>query len=283
MTLVADLQLIARWPAVASSMDEVREACTALRWHPALRRRIPESASESRVRGAWASAELEGVRIDAATVRLRWCGLAGESTREDASAAVVQGAVQVTAESEYVTRLLRRSPAQALGRLHVAAAAGLLSPEQVGRPRRPGEEVHELVDLGPVPAAEELSVRLHQVGELLTAAGAPAFVAGALIHAEILHLRPFVRGNGLVARALERAYLQESGLDPTGVAVCELGQGHGGHAAYLGAAAAYATGTREGLEVWLAHWSNSMSVAVAEGVRIADEVRVGKLNKSVSS
>lgn len=281
--MVADLQSIARWPTVASSVEEVREACTALRWHPALRRRIPESCAESRVRGARASAELEGVRVDTDTVRLMLCGLADEGTRKDASSAVLQGAVQVTAESEYVARLLRRSPAQALSRLHVAAAAGLASPEQVGRPRRPGEEVHELVDLGPLPAVEELSGRLHQVGLMLMTTGAPAFVVAALIHAEILHLRPFIRGNGLVARALERAFLQESGLDPTGVVVPELGQGHGGHAAYLGAAAAYATGRKEGLELWLAHWGNSMSVAAAEGVRIADEVRAGKLNKSVSS
>ena len=45
----------------------------------------------------------------------------------------------------------------------------------------------------------------------------------ALTHAEIVTARPFTRGNGVVARALERAVVQAGGLDPTGVAVTEAG------------------------------------------------------------
>ena len=58
-TLAESIATISSWPEVAEAMDEAREACTQLRWHQALRRRIPEAAAESRVRGAAASAELD--------------------------------------------------------------------------------------------------------------------------------------------------------------------------------------------------------------------------------
>ena len=49
------LEALAALPGVTDGMDRAREACTALRWHEGLRRRIPEAAAESRVRGAAAS------------------------------------------------------------------------------------------------------------------------------------------------------------------------------------------------------------------------------------
>ena len=66
-------------------------------------------------------------------------------------------------------------------------------------------------------------------------------------------MRPFVQGNGVVARAVERALLQATGLDPTGVAVPEVGHLRGGLAPYVGALAAYATGTVDGVALWLRH------------------------------
>ena len=56
-------------PGIAEKIDAAREACTRLRWHNALRRRIPEAAAESRVRGAWASGELDGARLSVDIVR----------------------------------------------------------------------------------------------------------------------------------------------------------------------------------------------------------------------
>ena len=53
--------------------------------------------------------------------------------------------------------------------------------------------------------------------------GLPALVVAPLVHAEIAAVRPFVRGNAVVARAMERAVVQASGLDPTGVAVPRSG------------------------------------------------------------
>lgn len=277
MTRADILRDMAEWPAVAPLIDEVREACTQLRWHPALRRRIPEAAAESRVRGARASADLDGARVDEATVRRMLCGATEPATGRDATDAVVRAAVQATAEAEHVAPLLRKAPGQAITRIAVAAGAPLLPAAAVARPRGDGEVVLELTDLGQPPAAGEVAARLQGVSALLVDTGAPAYVVAALVHAEIAHVRPFVRGNGLVARAVERAFVLASGLDPTGVAVPEVGLGHEGSAAYVGSLAAYATGRREGVELWLIHWGRSMLAAVAEGRQIADAVLAGRL------
>ena len=59
--IVDQLAALADLPGIRAKAEAVREACTRLRFHEALRRRIPEAAAESRVRGARASAVLDGV------------------------------------------------------------------------------------------------------------------------------------------------------------------------------------------------------------------------------
>ena len=86
-------------------------------------------------------------------------------------------------------------------------------------------------------------MRLRGVADVLLATPRlPVVVAAALVHAELATVRPFVRGNAVVARALDRAVVHAGGLDPTGVAVTEAGHGAQGGAAYLGALAAYGRG-----------------------------------------
>jgi hypothetical protein len=193
--------------------------------------------------------------------------------------------VSATAATEHAVGLVRTAPMQALARLHVAAATPLLSrgvtADSLGRPRLEGETCAELVDLGPAPSAAEVATRLGALSELIVAASAsprvPATVLAALVHAEIAATRPFVHGNGLVARAMERALVQASGLDPTGVAVPEAGHAAGGGPAYLGSLAAYAQGTAEGVGLWLAQAGAAYVRAAQEGERICEAVRAGRI------
>jgi hypothetical protein len=270
--VAARLRALGSLPGVAEASEAAREACTRLRFEEALRRRMPEAAAESRVRGARASAALDGAEVPVARVRaLGWgSGPVG---------VVVRGAVQATAESEHVVGLVLSAPWQALARLHVAAMAGVLDSEQVGRPRSAREEVQELVEVG--PAAEDVSGRLRALVEVCGAAGSPGvsgLVVAALVHAEVATLRPFVRGNGLVARAAERAVLQATGLDPTGVAVPEVGHLRGGLAPYVGALAAYASGSAEGVALWLRHCGDAVVAGAEEGMRVCAAVRAGRLS-----
>jgi hypothetical protein len=192
--------------------------------------------------------------------------------------ATLQGAIHATAETEHIRSTVITAPSQALARIHAAAAGHLLQEAQVGRPRRAGEVSQEFSDLGPAPDEGVVRQRLSGIVELLLCAkDAPAVVVSALVHAEIATVRPFVRGNGLVARAVERAVIQASGLDPTGVAVAELGHGAGGGAAYLGALAAYGTGSPEGVSMWITHCAQAVVAGAEEGGRIADAVLAGRL------
>lgn len=276
MAQIADsLRVLASWPAVAAAGDEVREACTRLRFHEALRRRIPEAAAESRVRGAHASAELDGARSDVAHVRDLMRGAAAWPDDPSPVLATMRGAVQATAEAERLAADLARSPRRALARLHLAAATPLSPADQVGRPRRVGESCGEFTDLGPAP--DDPGPRLSGVVQALGATDLPAVVVAAVVHAEVALARPFVRGNGLVARSLARCVVLARGLDPTGVSVVEVGHLQAGRTAYLGSLAAYATGERAGLELWLEHCRDALMAGVAEGERVADAVRAGRL------
>lgn len=277
-TLAESLSALAGLPGVGEAMDTAREACTRLRWHEALRRRIPQAAAESRVRGARASALLDGAEVGLDRVRDLMRGAASWPEPLDPVEQVLRGAVQATAETEHVKSLLLTAPSQALARLHTAAAADLLPAAQLGRPRLEGEACRELTDLGTPPDAAAVSQRLSGITDLVRAASsAPALVVAAVVHAEIATVRPFVRGNGLVARAVERAIIAASGLDPTGVAVPEVGHGSEGGAAYIGALAAYGSGSRQGVALWLEHCAQALVAAAQEGNRIADAVRAGRL------
>ena len=266
-------------PGVAEATDAARAACTKLRWHEALRRRVPAAAAESRVRGARASAALDGAEMDLVMVRDLMRGATAWPQHPDPIEAVVQGAVQATAETEHLQALVVTAPAQALARLHTAAAGHLLPEPQVGRPRQAGDISQEFSDLGPAPDAAAVRARLAGIVELmLCVSDSPAIVVASLVHAEIATVRPFVRGNGLVARAMERTIIQASGLDPTGVAVVEVGHGAHGGAAYLGALAAYGTGTAEGVALWITHCAEAIVAGAEEGGRIADAVLAGRLS-----
>ncbi|MGA8978578.1 MAG: hypothetical protein WB473_05605 [Pedococcus sp.] len=279
---VASLRALAELPGVPERIAAAREACERLRWHEALRRRIPEASAESRVRGAQASAALEGATVPLELVRDVMRGAAQWPLAPDPVEQVARGVVQATAESEHVRSLVATAPLQALARLHVAAASGLVDDAQLGRPRVEREGCEELVDLGPAPAAGALRARLDGLVELLAEASrgvqVPALVVAAVVHAEIASARPFVRGNAVVARAMERAVVQALGLDPTGVAVTEAGHAAQGGPAYLGALAAYGTGSREGVALWLEHCAAALVAGAAQGEQVCDAVRAGRLS-----
>ena len=269
---------LAELPGIPEQVEAAREACTRLRWHQALRRRIPEAAAESRVRGAAASGELEGASVPVDAVRDIARGASTWSAAPDPVEVTMRGVLAATAETEHVLGVVLTAPLQALARLHTAAATGLVVDSALGRPRRADEECLELSDLGPAPEAGEVAVRLRAVAEVLLATPRlPVVVAAALVHAELVTVRPFVRGNAVVARALDRAVVHAGGLDLTGVAVTEAGHGARGPAAYVGALAAYGRGDVAGVGLWISHCCTAVQAAAAEGERVADAVLAGRL------
>lgn len=275
-----------------AASERARDASAHLRWHQALRRRIPECAAESRVRGAWASAELDGARGNIDIVRDLMRGARPRSAEPDPAERVLHGAMAATAATEELATTARGAPRRTLARLHLAAAAELVDEAHLGRPRTeagppitnaPGRGagdaavVDEFAALGPAPPASDLLPRLAALDQILAADDLPALLVVAITHGELATMRPFDRGNGLVARAMDRALLRATGLDPTGVVVIEAGHGSGGIAGYHGALAAYAQASLVGLLVWLDHCADAVVAGAADGTAIADAVLAGRL------
>lgn len=280
--VVEALAALTALPGVADAVEEAREACTALRWHQALRRRTAEAAAESRIRAARASSALAGGRFGVEVFRDVARGAA--TFPDDPAGRTAMGAVRALAEVERLGSTWQQAPAQVLARLHTATAAGLVADDDLGRPRRPGEEPGDGADLFlpdgrpvAVPDHAETTARLAGVAELLTAPPAsPALVVAALVHAEIAVVRPFVAGNGIVARALARAVVVSRGLDPTAVAVWEVPLLAAGPR-YPLALGAYTAGEAAGVADWLIMFSRAVVDGATEGKAVCDAVLAGRL------
>jgi hypothetical protein len=269
---------LASLPGVTEAVDAARDACTQLRWHQALRRRAAEARAESTARAARASAAIDGAELPVGVVRDILRG--ARAVPDDAVGRTVAGAVRATVESGQLSRALGTAPLQGLARLHTAAAAGLVDAGALGRPRVGDEQPRDLPGPGTPPSGPELHARLDALTELLTLPGdVPALVIAALAHGEVMAMRPFVAGNGLVARALFRAVVVERGLDPTGVAVPEHAVLAGGLPAYAAALTGYVAGDADGVAGWLVHCGDVVRLGAAEGVRVADAVLAGRLTR----
>src|SRR5690606_7897719 len=159
-------------------------------------------------------------------------------------------------------------------RLHLVAAAD--KAEFVGRPRREGEQVEEPGIELPVPGAAEAHGRLEGLSDLIIAGGsAPALVTAAVVHGELLALRPFVSHNGLVARTAERIVLVGSGLDPKSVCPAEVGHAELGREAYLTALEGYVSGTPEGMAAWIAHCGRAIELGARESTAVCEALQRG--------
>lgn len=255
-------------PGVAESVESVRKAVDRVYGHRIMRRRSNEITSEAALRGARGSAALSGADWALEEVRRR------TDFSGDDEAHTVGAALRLTAEAGQLLSIWRQSPLRVLARLHLVAAAG--REDTVGRPRQEGEPVDEpLVEL-PLPDATEVAGRLEGLSQLIIAGGsAPALVTAAVVHGELLALRPFGTHNGLVARAAERIVLVGSGLDPKSVCPAEVGHAEPGRAAYLAALEGYVSGTPEGMATWIAHCGRAIELGARESTAVCEALQRG--------
>ncbi|HEX5597863.1 MAG TPA: oxidoreductase [Micromonosporaceae bacterium] len=228
-------------PAVTRARDRVDQALR----HRALRRHGGQVAAEVSLRSAVASAALEGYVHDREAVR------AGTVTDP-----VLQGALRVAGALPGLADLWPRAPRQALAKLHVLAARGVVADELLGRPVTDpvvGARLSALVSL----VADGTSVS--------------PLVLAAVVHGELLALRPFAGPSGVVARAAARLTLIATGLDPRGLVAVDFGHRER-EVEYVGAAGAFATGTPDGIRSWLRHYATAIEIGAGQIVEIGDEI-----------
>lgn len=227
-------------PGVREAVGAARTAVDEVYRHPANRRGWPATAAEATVRAARASAALDG-------------GAATLSADGVVSDPVLAGALRA---AEALGRLLgtwRRAPLQALARLHVLAAADLVTREALGRPLSPAQ----------------VSARLDTLGRLVTGGTrVPGPVQVAVVHGELLTLTPFGTADGVVARAAARLTAIATGLDPKGLAIPEVMHLRR-EPEYRAAAAAFGTGHRDALGAWIVHCCDALVGGAREGRSIA--------------
>ncbi|MFF1416741.1 oxidoreductase [Streptomyces sp. NPDC058280] len=273
------LAALASLPGVPDAVDSVRKAVDRVYGHRVMRRRSNEVTSEAALRAARGSAALSGADWALEEVRRR------SDFGSEAEARTVGAALRLTAEAGQLLSIWGQSPVRVLARLHLVAAGGAGVPgETVGRPRLAGEPVTEVpgADVAgplieaPLPGADEVAGRLDGLSGLVIAASvAPALVTAAVVHGELLALRPFGSYNGLVARAAERVVLIGSGLDPKSVCPAEVGHAELGRAAYAAAFDGYLSGTPDGMAAWITHCGRAVELGVRESTAVCEALQRG--------
>uniref|UniRef100_A0AAU2VSM4 Oxidoreductase n=1 Tax=Streptomyces sp. NBC_00008 TaxID=2903610 RepID=A0AAU2VSM4_9ACTN len=257
-------------PGVTDAVDSVRKAVDRVYGHRVMRRRSNEVTSEAALRGARGSAALSGADWNLEEVRRR------TDFTGDSEARVVGAALRLTAEAGQLLSIWRQSPLRVLARLHLVAAGGAAPEDAVGRPRLAGEPVDEPLIEAPLPDADEVAGRLEGLsGLILSGSEAPALVTAAVVHGELLALRPFGSYNGLVARTAERIVLIGSGLDPKSICPAEVGHAEQGRAAYVAAFEGYLSGTPEGMASWIAHCGRAAELGARESTAVCEALQRG--------
>ncbi|AXG78630.1 Fic family protein [Streptomyces paludis] len=274
------LVVLAALPGVPDAVDSVRNAVDRVYGHRVMRRRSNEITSEAALRAARGSAALSGADWALEEVRRRTDFGSG------AEALTVGAALRLNAEAGQLLSIWAQSPVRVLARLHLVAASGAgVSDGTVGRPRLPGEPAVEMPgarDAGsagagaPLPGADEVAGRLDGLARLVIAtSAAPALVTAAVVHGELLALRPFGSYNGLVARAAERIVLIASGLDPKSICPAEVGHAELGRAAYAAAFDGYLSGTPDGMTAWITHCGRAIELGVRESTAVCEALQRG--------
>jgi len=233
---------LAALEGVPSAFAAARDGIDVMLRDRGLRRTSPETTGESLLRGAHASAALEGSGSSLAQVR------AGDGDE------IAVDAVRVATELLGLVPTLQRAPLQALARIHALAAAGLPA-ESRGRPR---------------DAAS--ADRLRGVGDLVGGTtSAPALLQAAVVHAELMTAAPFPSHNGIVARAAERLVIVARGVDEKSLVVPEAGH-LALRAAYESNLRGYRDGGRAGVHAWLLYAAEAFAAgAEASPLRRAAE------------
>ncbi|SDN40149.1 Fic/DOC family protein [Actinomyces ruminicola] len=284
--VIQALKALCADPRVRRAEDALREASAELRWHEALRRRWREARADAAIRGAIASAAVEGAVLP--TVVLRDAVANRSLTRAatgdpslDAAAGLWRAGVRLTEwmpDLRGEARPAQPSPRTLLATLHrdVAgplAATGRIPLDAVANPRGPGVAPLE-GGPGAPPDAGALHARIDALLELIDAPGAPALARAAVVHAEMITARPFVAGNAAVGRLLVRHLITRDGLEPTGVAITDQYAARA-PGAYADAAAAYASGRPDGVSAWIVWQAEAILVGIQEAQRICRSIQAG--------
>lgn len=227
---------------VAAAVKAAQDSVFAVHRHPVNLRNASATAAEASVRAARASAAIDGADPE----------IPADAAVTDP---VLAGALRVAESLESLLPTWRRAPRQALARMHLLAASDLVEdPDQLGRPHAGA------------------GARLELLAQLTTGATAvPGPLLAAVVHGELLALKPFGSADGVVARAAARLTMVATGVDPKSLTVPEVACLRRA-TRYHDAAVAFATGESDGVRDWLLFSCDAIERGAREARGIAEAV-----------
>ncbi|MBC2682391.1 Fic family protein [Corynebacterium anserum] len=250
------LEPLAHLPGVEDAVAQANDYIARVHRHPANLRGWDVTGAESVLRGARASAQLDG-----GTPRLPEDGHVDDPILAGALRAAELLAPDGVAETQSTWR---RAPLQIMARIN-SVASPRMSDE--GFRRKAAQSSEFLV---PGRPQRQTDRRLQLLGRLITGGTkVNSVVLSAVIHGELLTLEPFADANGVTARACSRLATISGGLDPRGLGVPEVWWNRH-RDEYRAKAQRFAEGTPEGVAEWICFHATGLAEGSLEAKSIAD-------------
>lgn len=260
---------LAQLPGVADAVANARGKVDALLWDRSLRTKGSRLRTDVSLHNARASAAIDGIDISLAA----WSS--GDAFDDSPLGHAAAGVWRLEESLREQVTVWSTAPMQALARMHSLVAADVVSdPDRLGRPRD-GVEVDDPLRIKSLPDVSSMKIRLAGLTEIATSdANAPAIIEAAIIHGELVALRPFEWGSGLVARAAMRVVLGSRGVDPDLLVMTDAAMYSIGRPAYVDAVRSYLSGTPEGVARWIRFCAESVAVGARLSIDRLEQIPV---------
>lgn len=242
-------------PGVADSVTNARQRVDALLWDRSLRTKGSALRRDVALSNARASAAIDGIDVALSA----WAS--GDAFDDSPIGHAAAGVWRLEESLPEQLSVWASAPMQSLARMHSLVARDVVAdPDRLGRPRD-SDEVDDPLRIKSVPDVSSMKVRLAGLAQVTTTPSeAPAIVEAAVVHGELVALRPFHWGSALVARAASRIVLAQRGLDPDLLLMTDAAIYSIGRPAYVDAVRAYLTGTPDGVARWIRFCAESCAV-----------------------
>jgi hypothetical protein len=242
-------------PGVTESVTSARERVDALLWDRSLRTKGAALRKDVAIQNARASAAIDGIDIALSA----W--VTGDAFDDSPIGHAAAGVWRLEQSLPEQVNIWAKAPMQSLARMHSLVARDVVADaDRLGRPRD-SEDVDDPLRIKSLPDVSSMKVRLAGLAQVTTTQSeAPAIVEAAVVHGELVALRPFEWGSALVARAAARVVLAQRGLDPDLLLLTDAAIYSIGRPAYVDAVRAYLSGTPDGVARWIRFCAESCAV-----------------------
>ncbi len=239
------LEQIAKWELVQKLAGAARSDIDELLWRRDVRAASIEVAQSSIARGGADSAALEGADL--------------VGVERSPMGKVLAASLAITAEAPKRSEIWTRAPLQVITGLHTLVAKEFLDANELARPRIT-QNADDPLHIGSLPEYQEIPGALMRLSQQCSTTRVPAVIEAGYVHGEIMRLRPFAWGSGLVARATVRTVLSARSLDPSNFSIPENGMFESSRTAYVTAIRDFATGTQAGIESYFKWFCASLGL-----------------------